>query len=265
MTALLLDVDGVLHVSGRPVEGAVEALARLRADGHRLRLVTNTTTRPRRVLAEELAGMGFEVVADEIEMPAPAAARALAGRRVLALVMPALASDLQGVELVEEGADAVLLGGLDEPEAASEVLSYPRLDRAFAALMDGAELFALHRNRWWQTAAGPRLDVGAFVDALEAASGRTARVFGKPGRDFFTAALDALGAAAADTVMVGDDLRSDVGAAQSLGMAGVLVRTGKFRPAQLEEEGAPRPDAVLDSIAELPRWLAAGPGRRAPG
>jgi HAD superfamily hydrolase (TIGR01458 family) len=256
MAPLLLDIDGVLHVSGEPVEGAVDALARLRRDGHELRLVTNTTTRPRRVLARELGGLGFDVGPGDIEMPAPAAARALAGRRVLALVMPALLEDLVELELVEEDADAVLLGGVDESEDAADVLSYRRLDRAFGALMAGAELFCLHRNRWWQTASGPRLDAGAFVDALEAASGREARVFGKPGRDFFEAALSALGADAAETVMVGDDLRSDVGGAQALGMRGVLVRTGKFRPEQLEEEGAPQPEAVVDSIGDVPDWLA---------
>jgi phospholysine phosphohistidine inorganic pyrophosphate phosphatase len=39
-------------------------------------------------------------------------------------------------------------------------------------------------------------------------------------------------------------------------MRGVLVRTGKFRPAALEEAD-PQPDAVLDSIAELPAWIEA--------
>lgn len=54
--------------------------------------------------------------------------------------------------------------------------------------------------------------------------------------------------------MVGDDLDSDVRAAQRLGLTGVQVRTGKFRPAQLEE-GEP-PDVVLDSFADVPAWWA---------
>jgi ribonucleotide monophosphatase NagD (HAD superfamily) len=61
-----------------------------------------------------------------------------------------------------------------------------------------------------------------------------------------------LGTAAAQTVMVGDDIRVDVGGAQDAGLAGVLVRTGKFRPKDLE--GDVRPEAVLDSVADLPRW-----------
>jgi phospholysine phosphohistidine inorganic pyrophosphate phosphatase len=54
-------------------------------------------------------------------------------------------------------------------------------------------------------------------------------------------------------VMVGDDLEADVHGAQSAGLRGLLVRTGKFRPADLERGASP--DAVLDSIADLPYWL----------
>ncbi len=55
--------------------------------------------------------------------------------------------------------------------------------------------------------------------------------------------------------MVGDDIVGDVGGAQGAGIAGVLVRTGKFREDDLG--GAIRPHAVLDSIAQLPAWWSA--------
>ena len=54
--------------------------------------------------------------------------------------------------------------------------------------------------------------------------------------------------------MVGDDVEADIGGAKAIGMRGVLVRTGKFRPAALEE-AEPQPDAVVDSIADLPAYL----------
>jgi len=52
--------------------------------------------------------------------------------------------------------------------------------------------------------------------------------------------------------MIGDDIVGDVGGAQATGLTGILVRTGKFRPRDLE--GDIRPDAVLDSVADLPQW-----------
>ena len=54
MAAILLDVDGVLHVSGTPIAGAAAAVRRLRDDGHRLRFVTNSTTSSRAQLAEQM-------------------------------------------------------------------------------------------------------------------------------------------------------------------------------------------------------------------
>ena len=43
--------------------------------------------------------------------------------------------------------------------------------------------------------------------------------------------MKALGLAAEEVVMVGDDVVSDVGGAQKAGVRGVLVRTGKYRHA----------------------------------
>ena len=96
MACILLDVDGVLHVSGEPIPGAVEAVARLRSQGHALRFVTNNSTRPRATLAEELRALGFELDDDELQTTPRAAARELAGKRVFALVMGAIVPDLEG-------------------------------------------------------------------------------------------------------------------------------------------------------------------------
>jgi len=254
MAAILLDLDGVLHVSGEPIPGAAEAVAELRRQGHRLRFVTNNTTRPRATLGEELRSHGIELDDSELQTTAAAAARALAGKRVFALVMAALVDDLEGIELVGEGAEAVLLGGADETEETGRVFSYMNLARAFGELELGAELYCLHKNRWWQTSRGPLLDSGAFVAGLEYASGVEATVLGKPSAAFFEAALEALDAEPPLTWMVGDDLEQDIAGAQRFGLRTVLLRTGKFRPDTLERSTIV-PDAVLSSIANLPDWL----------
>ncbi len=114
MACILLDIDGVLHVSGVPIPGAVDAVARLREQGHALRFVTDNSTRPRETLAHELRELGFDLEDDELQTTPRAAASELAGKRVLALVMGAIVPDLEGIELVGDRADAVLLGGCDE-------------------------------------------------------------------------------------------------------------------------------------------------------
>ncbi|HET8741658.1 MAG TPA: TIGR01458 family HAD-type hydrolase [Gaiella sp.] len=254
MACILLDVDGVLHVSGEAIPGAQDAVTRLRSAGHALRFVTNNSTRPRTRLWEELKGLGFELAEDELQTPALAAAHELRGKRVFALVMSGVVPELEGLELVGEGAEAVLVGGCDESFEPNQVFRYMNLARAFAEIQLGADLYCLHKNRWWQTSRGPLLDAGAFVAGLEYATGVEAVVLGKPSPAYYAAALEALGAEPERTWLVGDDPESDIRAARLFGMRTALVRTGKFRPDTLEGLDL-APDAVLSSIADLPALL----------
>ncbi|MGI9590097.1 MAG: HAD hydrolase-like protein, partial [Myxococcota bacterium] len=148
----------------------------------------------------------------------------------------------------ESGAAAVVLGDLGEG------WDFRTLNRAFRLLMAEPRpaLLALGMTRYWRAADGLRLDVAPFVRALEHASGARAVVLGKPAREFFAAGLGLLGCGAAEAALIGDDIVGDVQGAQRVGIQGVLVRTGKFREADLA--GEIRPDAVLDSIADFPAW-----------
>jgi HAD superfamily hydrolase (TIGR01458 family) len=150
----------------------------------------------------------------------------------------------------------VLLGGADETPETNLVFSFMNLARAFQELEMGAELYCLHKNRWWQTKHGPLLDAGAFVAGLEYAADVEATVLGKPSPAYFEAALEALDADPELTWMVGDDIEADVAGAQRHGMKTILVRTGKFRPDAVERTNI-RPDAIVSSIAQLPDWLDA--------
>ncbi len=254
MACILLDIDGVLHVSGQAIPGAVDAVDTLRTAGHSLRFVSNNSTRPRHRLAEELREMGFEIDDTELQTTPGAAARELAGKRVLALTMAAVVPDFDGLELVGQDAEAVLVGGCDETLEPNQVFSYMNLARAFAEIQAGAAFYCLHKNRWWQTTRGPLLDAGAFVAGLEYATGVDATVLGKPSPSYFAAALDALDAEPELTWLVTDDAEEDVPGGRLFGMRTALVRTGKFRPESLESASVP-PDIVVSSLAHFPELL----------
>src|SRR4051794_1763887 len=254
MAPILLDVEGVLHVSGRPIEGAARAVSRLREGGHRLRFITNSTTRSRAGMCEELRAAGVELDDSELQTTAQAAVHALRGKRVFALTMAAVVQDLEEIDLVGDTPDAVLLGGADETDETNRVFSYMNLSRAFAELDAGADLYCLHRNRWRQTAPGPLLETGSPVAGLEYAAGIEATVLGKPSPAYFAAALEELDADADMAWMVGDDLESDIAGGRAHGLRTVLVKTGKFRQRDLDQS-AIEPDVLLDSIADLPYWL----------
>ena len=160
-------------------------------------------------------------------------------------------TDFEGLEVVrgETGADAVIVGDLGDR------WNYDELNRAFRLVMNGAELIALQKNRFWQRGGGLALDAGPFVAALEYATGRRATVVGKPSPDFFAEVLRGLGVDAEHAVMVGDDVETDIGGAMANGLAGVLVRTGKYRE-DLVRASVIEPTATVDSIADVPAVIA---------
>lgn len=243
---LLLDLQGVLYQEGAVLEGAVEALAALRRRGLALRFLTNTTTRSRRDIARRMGRMGFEATSDEVITPAVAAGgvlKAMGARAIHLAADPDLAADLRGFDLVDRDPDAVVLGDLHRD------FTFDRINGLFRMLDGGARLVALHRNRVCIRDGTIGLDLGPFVAALEYATGRSAVIVGKPSETFFAMALAELGADAADTVMVGDDITSDIAGARAAGLRTVQVRTGKYRPA--DDDAEVQPDLRIDSIAEL--------------
>ncbi len=260
LRAVLLDLDGVLYVEDEPVDGAVDAVARLREAGLTLRLVTNTTSRPRRMIVERLERLGFDVRAGDVVTPAALAVRHClqADRRRVALVMnESVKEDFAELEEVADDAQAVIVGDL------GPAFGYDVLNRAFRTVMDGAQLVALQKNRFWLTPDGLSLDVGPFVAALEYATGREALVLGKPSAGFFATVLEELDVEPKAAVMVGDDVESDVGGALGAGLAGVLVRTGKYREDAVRAS-AIQPTAVVDSIADIPALLGSDSGATVP-
>jgi HAD superfamily hydrolase (TIGR01458 family) len=251
---LLLDLSGVIYVQDEAVPGAAEALREFRSSGLPIRLVTNTTMRPRRTILERLERLGIEADPAELITPATLAKRRCeeAGYSSVSLVvLDDLLEDLNGLERRGDSVDALIVGDLGDS------WDYEILNRAFRELMDGAELIALQKNRYWETEDGLSLDAGPFVASLEFAIGREAEVMGKPSAAFFELALGELGVSADRAAMVGDDVEADVGGAIDAGLAGVLVRTGKYREDLVAASGV-EPTATVDSISDVPGLLAGG-------
>jgi len=255
MRAILFDMDGVLYNSTRPIEGASETLAWLRAQAIPHLFVTNTSSHTRESLVKKLSAFRIQAAVEDIFTPPAAAAEWLRARdpgRIALFAPPKMHSEFADLDLLsadaEKDARYVVIGDL------SEAWDFLTLNRAFRLLHASpeAELIALGMTKMWQAPDGLRMDVAPFVAALEHATGKKAIVFGKPSELFFLAAAKRLGLPPAEILMIGDDIEIDVRGAQRSGMKGALVRTGKFRPPDLESGTAP--DAILDSVAAIPAW-----------
>ncbi|MFT4097964.1 MAG: TIGR01458 family HAD-type hydrolase [Rhodoblastus sp.] len=240
---VLIDLDGVVTIGGALVPGSREALGRLRRASLPYRFITNTTRRPRRRVAADLAALGLDVAPAHIYTPAALVAPYCAARALSPFLVthPDLAEDFAG--LPSDGRAAVIVGD------AGEHFTYAQMNAAFRKLMHGADFLALATNRAFQDGDGElSLDAGPFVAALEFATRRKATVFGKPARDFFAAAVAGLGLSPDDIAMIGDDVEADVGGAMAAGLAGVLVRTGKYRAGH-ETALKRAPTFVADDLA----------------
>lgn len=254
VAACLIDLDGTVYCAGAPIPGAAAAVRAIRSAGLPIAFATNTSRKPKSALVARLAALDIDVSPDELHTAPVAAAGWLAahGARRVSLLLPEETHEEFGqFELDDVRPEFVVVGDL------GEAWTYDVLDSAFQSLRCGAGLVAVHRNRSWDAGRGPQLDAGPFVAALEYASGQTAVLVGKPSPVFFRTAAARLGVPLNRVAVVGDGIENDIGGAQNVGALGVAVRTGSFREADLGRLAEP-PEAILDSIADLPGWLGLG-------
>jgi len=249
----LIDLDGVLYVGDNAIPGAQETIEYLEENGFLFRFVSNTTRKSRSSIAKRLTALGFNIPADYIFTPPRAAIGYMrtAGLHHCYLFTTGDAhTDFEQVPISESDTktDCVIIGD------AGERITYDNLNAMFRKVIEGAEIIALEKDRYWMAPEGLCLSAGPIVNAIEYATGKKAIIVGKPSPDFFRLALHDMGITPEEAVMIGDDILTDIGGAQAAGMRGVLVRTGKFREDRLKEAGI-IPTRIIDSIARLPEIM----------
>jgi HAD superfamily hydrolase (TIGR01458 family) len=245
----LIDLDGVLYVGEQPVAGAQAAIKYLMQKNYTFRFVSNTTRKCRKTIASRLSAMGFDIPEKYIFTPPLAAVAYMKKTGKLhcyLLTAGDVDRDFEQVCAQDSGSkkDYVIIGD------AGDTITYDSLNTAFRHLMEGAELIALEKDRYWMAHDGLSLSAGPFVQALEFASGKTATVMGKPSKAFFDLALRDMGLQNGQVAMIGDDIITDIGGAHHAGMRSILVRTGKFRE-DTERSSTVKPTHTIDSITHL--------------
>ena len=247
--AFLIDLDGTLYFKGEPCPGAIETVNYLRQAKYQLRFLTNTTAKTPKMLHEQMRALGFDIYENEIFNATYACLLYLRTQPKASchfMVDDAVKAFFKEIPTNSDAPDFVVVGDYGER------FNFHTLNHAFRLLMDGAELIALQKAPYWFSPEGIRLDCGAFVALLETASGKTAKIMGKPSKTFFEIALESLQLSPSEAIVVGDDITSDIVGAQATNMRSILVKTGKFKPNQLENPIA-KPTWVLDSVSELPQ------------
>lgn len=248
---VFIDLSGTLHVGRTPLPGAIEAVARLRGEGYRVRFVSNTSSKSLRYLQQVLSEIGFDIALEELFTAPLVVKRHLHKHnlRPYLLVHPDLEEEF--ADLSQEDPNAVVVG------CAMQHFTYDNLNQAFRFLKGGAQLIATGRCACFEGRNGLQLDAGPFVAALEYAAGTEALVLGKPSPDFFAAAREEFSCPLDRVTMIGDDARSDVEAALAAGMRAILVKTGKYRPGDEDLIGQPH-GMVATNMSEAVEQILRG-------
>jgi HAD superfamily hydrolase (TIGR01458 family) len=244
---LLIDLDGVIYNDSKLIAGAKESILWIRDKNISFRFITNTTMKSRTTLQQKLKSFGIEVKKEEIFSAVYAAALYIkkSGKdKCHLLLMDDAKKEFHDLNLEAENPDFVVVGDLGEE------LSFKAMNIAFQKLFSGAELIALQKNRYWLSDKGYTLDAGALVAMLEFAAGKKGQIIGKPSPHFFALVLNDLNLQPENVVMIGDDIESDIIGAHRMGIRGVLVKTGKFLPADLERKDV-SPWKIIDNIGAI--------------
>lgn len=250
---VLCDLDGVIYRGGQVLAGAGEGLARLAEAGVRTIFITNNSTRAPESAAAKISSLtGVEVAPDDV-VTSPLATVGLLGP-----------DDGPVLIVGEEGvSDAVARAGLAVTESGDEArsvvvglarsLSYDMLSEAMKALMAGARFIATNNDHTFPGENGLMPGAGAIVAALEAASGRTPVVAGKPNapmREY----IRSKGVTSA--WVIGDRLDTDIALARDEeDWTSILVLTGVTSRSEVPEGGA---DHVVDDFAAAVDLVLAG-------
>lgn len=249
---LLIDLDGVLYVEDAVTPGAVQAIHFLREKQIAYRFMTNTTVMPLRQLHQKLLRLGFPARPEEIISPPRAAVQYLRRQgnpSCFLAIMEETKQDFAEFRQTDNHPDFIVAGKLGAR------WDYSLMNKLFHWMIEGAELIALHKDRYTMGENGLQIEFGAFIAGLEYATGKQAVVMGKPAAAFYQTALQDMGVPPERVIMIGDDLVSDVQGAQNIGVRGVLVKTGKYHE-ELAAASAIQPDDIIDSIANLPDLIS---------
>ena len=249
---ILFDLDGVIYEGNSLIPGSLETLNKIQRAEIPYHFITNTTRLTKNNLVSLLKTMGLNV-APEIVFSAPQVAIEyckLKGYKNISLIVPdsEMKEDFSSFQLVDINPDAIVLGDM------GQFFTFELLNQLFNKAINGSQIVAMHKNRYWKSDGEFTIDLGTFVAALEYASGKSAAVMGKPDPNMFHLAAELWNVPPDSVIVIGDDIEGDIFGAQNAGMKSVLVKTGKFREDVLAQSKI-KPDYIIESVANLPSLL----------
>ncbi len=244
---LIFDLNGTLYERGIPVEGAQNTLSKLRKLGFNLNFVTNTDGRSITDVHNKITAMGFEISIEELLTPISAVKKFIeqnSDKSYHFLVHEDVMEDFKDIEVNRVNPDYIVIGDF------CSIANYQTMNSAFRMIKSGTQMIATSKSKWYKDDDGDSLNTGAYVGLFESATGKVARLLGKPSTDFLQMALNRTGSSPSNTIVIGDDVTTDILGGNAIGASTILVKTGLFDE-KLLKQTASQPDYILNSINDI--------------
>jgi 4-nitrophenyl phosphatase/NagD protein len=246
----LMDMDGTVYIGDKRIEGAFEALEKIRKSGRRICFFTNNSSRSFTAYIEKLSKIGFSITPEEImtsgQVTAAFVKKEFPGKKVFLLGTDALYDEFKayGVPMSYDEADLVVMGF-------DTALCYERLYRACRYIMEGKPYIATHPDLVCPAPLGDMPDVGSFIMLIEGATGRKPDyICGKPYSYSADSVKERFSLQPEEIAMVGDRLYTDIKFGINNGFFSLLVLTGETDKEMFLKSGL-RPDLVLDTFSDV--------------
>jgi inorganic pyrophosphatase len=243
---VMFDIDGVLEFQGEAYPKAVELLETLRKKGVSIRILSNSTLKSRKVCTEKLNRHGFGVTEAEVITASWATARylrTLKPKSCWVMLKGKGIDEFKEFKLDDQAPEYIVLGDYREE------FRFENLNKALKLLLQGTKLIVMIPEKIDHSLGGVELTVGAYGQMLEDAAGIKATYIGKPSAYMFDIAIDSIGIDRSEVLMVGDRVSTDIAGARQAGIPSVLVKTGEFKPDDLE--GDIQPDFIVDAVGDI--------------
>ena len=248
---ILSDIDGTLYFKGTPIPGAIETISKLRGKGIKLLFFTNTDSKTPKNVYKLLRGYDFELSEGEIFTPIIALKEFLSDKfekKIYLVATEEVKAEFQDFHQIKgsEIPDFVIISDFHDNWDVN------LLNNAFKyVIKHDAKLLGTQGNKYYLDSNGePVIDTGSFVQMIAKAANVEPVIFGKPSKEYFMQALKKLDLPASKTVVIGDDIESDIQGAHNANIRGILVKTGKGQFYKSSEKDI-KPYKIIDSISSI--------------
>jgi HAD superfamily hydrolase (TIGR01458 family) len=241
---LLLDLDGTLLDYKKPNLDAIPFMEEVSRRKIHYKIMTNSIRSPL-AIKDRLESAGIHVNVDDILNPITAINQYLEAKQIKEVYFVGSSAEIDQATAHQNTTDPDAIVLLDFEK---NNITYSELQQIFLIAQRGTPMLAASNSPWYSKDGRKQMDTGSFVSLFAAATGNEIVILGKPSKEYFAVGISSLDANPDDVFVIGDDWKTDINGATEAGCRSILVKSGKYQPA---DELKCNPTRVISHLMEI--------------